>query len=185
MCNWRVSSILSRNRCSALLVSFSWLVCQPAFAQTFNLVCRGEDIVTFDVPQPENAQNQSACIVEKTDANKSGQIFDNSWIDVRGYCQKVFPTTMTEHKTSKFTHIFRVNLSTSRWCSGHCLETQPLDKGAGNYLGFIWNAEEKLFVNRETGRITHSKKKYFPNYELTGVGDCKKAAFTGMPKVKF
>ncbi len=81
----------------------------------------------------------------------------------------------------------RVDLTTSRFCSGNCTQTEGIAKTTPVKIYFRMHDEpmhgEYLAVSRESGDFMSITK--FGRIEETQTGTCTVGAFTGFPSRKF
>lgn len=91
-----------------------------------------------------------------------------------------------------FNEVYRVNLTSKRWCSRECTETQPIFEVTPERIVFEQDIrgdydDTGRFVNRENGVYAYRDRRLIgSDIFLTWTrGSCKRAPFSGFPARKF
>jgi len=92
-----------------------------------------------------------------------------------------------------FEIVYRVDLSSGRYCVNKCTSTRPIHEVTTTRI--IFELEERgtlddtlTFVSRENGRYTDRTRRYISGDTVMinlSQGECRSAPFTGFPALKF
>ena len=86
-------------------------------------------------------------------------------------------------KTGTFKRVFRIDLSSAKYCSDECEHTSPLEKVSQKAIVFTWSNSLMEYVDRETGEYFFLFRRLPWVYSKNG--KCERLPFTGFPALKF
>ena len=89
-----------------------------------------------------------------------------------------------------FEVIYRVNLTTKRYCQGPCTTTSSLAEVSETSIVFVLDQNQSydsmIFANRDNGNYINRQRWYGENVEVNlASGKCQRTPFTGFPTRKF
>lgn len=87
-----------------------------------------------------------------------------------------------------FSITYRVSLSQSRWCSGECVETTPIEEVTAGRIVFDLSDKDGPFetftlVRRDSGRYMHRTR--LGEFTSISQGECQRRPFSGFPATRF